>query len=75
MVAFFLLASRAEAAGITEYTIRITPQNMATIGHALGQAPYDQVAEIIADLQRQMIEQQKAAAAPPKPDPVPQSGQ
>ena len=78
MVGFFVMAHQAAAQSIDFYTIKATPQNMAVIGKALGQMPYSDVAALVADLQRQMIEQNKAAAeAAKKPDekPPPSTGQ
>ena len=75
MVGFFVLAgSAAYAQSPAQYTVTVTPQNMAMIGKALGQMPYSDVAVLIADLQRQMVEQNKAAAdAAKKPDDKPPS--
>jgi hypothetical protein len=42
----------------------LSEQALAIIGKALGAQPYDAVASVIAELQKQINEQQKSAAAP-----------
>lgn len=43
---------------ITEYTLKITPAEVETVGKALGKLPFEDVAKLIQKLQTQIVEQQ-----------------
>lgn len=47
-----------------EFTIKVTAKHLDIIGAALGQRPYAEVFEVIADIQRQVGAQQKPVNPP-----------
>lgn len=60
--------ARAEGAGApTEYTLKFSPQALVMVAKGLQKLPYEDVAAILQDVQRQVDEQMKAAAAKPEP--------
>jgi hypothetical protein len=67
-------SAQAPAPGTpTEYTLSVSPEDLATIGQALGKMSYDAVAQLMGKLSQQVQQQQMAArkaAAPPAPAPV-----
>lgn len=50
-------------------TLTLSPDMVQVIGRALGAQPYDSVALVVAELQKQINEQQKS---PPPPTEVPE---
>jgi hypothetical protein len=48
-----------------EITLTVTPQSLRIIGEGLMELPYRISAPIIAELNRQVVAQQKTAEAPP----------
>lgn len=51
-------------------TFKLTPQMVEVIGKALGVQPYDTVAPVVAELQRQINEQQQAQMPAPPVAPI-----
>lgn len=47
-----------------EFTIKVSDKHLDIIGVALGNRPYAEVFEVIADIQRQVDAQQKPAKSP-----------
>lgn len=45
-------------------TLKLTPEMVQVIGKALGAQPYDLVASVIAELQKQINEQQQPSVVP-----------
>lgn len=43
-----------------EYEIKLKPEEVSVVGQALASLPYGQVAALIAKIQAQVIEQEKA---------------
>ena len=60
-------AGSARAAPPTVYTISLTPAEVQEIGQALGAQPYSTVSALIAKIQQQVVDQNKASE--PKPPP------
>ena len=53
---------------ITEYTLKITPAEVETVGKALGKMPFEDVAKLIQKLQTQIVEQQVPRREDVKPE-------
>jgi hypothetical protein len=49
------------------FKFEISEKNLAVIAQALGKASYEQAAPVIADLQKQISEQQKSKEEPKEP--------
>ena len=47
----------------------LSPEHLAVIGRALGAQPYDAVCAVVAELQRQINEQQPTQGPLPRPTP------
>lgn len=62
---FFLVFAAPAAA--EEIVLKVTAQEAHTIGRGLAELPYKQVALLLAKLQAQINDQQKAETPPPAP--------
>lgn len=68
-----LLLALAPTAALAQapdnFTLTVTQQDIAEIGHALGSMPYNDVVALIAKLDAQVRAQQARKAEPPKEPP------
>lgn len=70
LISFLFLSSAALAADPvqpSEYTIKLTAQELDIVGRGLGTQPYNDVAPLVQKLRAQVVEQQQ----PVKPAMVP----
>lgn len=73
ILALVITAARAEEPKVSvapvspsEYTLKVTPQEVITIGKGLGSQPFNEVQPLMAKLNQQILDQNTAAQPKPK---------